>query len=77
MPVLHTGVYRPTSSTGKKNGIYANICLFLSYSISQSVSVFGSDGGLAPGDDVCSHDRKQRLGHLDEHQGHIPSEDLD
>ncbi len=59
----------------KKNGIYANICLFLSYSVSQSVS--RSDGGSAPGDEVCSPDRRQRLGHMDEHRGHIPSEDLD
>ncbi len=59
----------------KKNGIYVNICLFLSYSVSQSVS--GSDGGSAPGDDICSPDRQRRPGHLDEHQEHIPSEDLD
>ncbi len=28
------------------------------------------------GDDVCSPDRRRRPGHLDEHRGHIPSEDL-
>ncbi len=59
----------------EKNGIYANICLFLSYSVSQSVS--GSDGGSAPEDNVCSPDCRPRPGHLDEHQGHIPSKDLE
>ncbi len=59
----------------KKNGIYVNICLFLSYSVSQSV--YGSDGGSVPGDDVCSPDSRRRPGHLDEHWGHNPSEDLD
>ncbi len=59
----------------KKNGIYANICLFIFYSVSQSVS--GSDDGLVPGDDVCFPDRQWRPGHLDEHRGHMPSEDLD
>ncbi len=57
----------------KKNGIYTNICL--SYFVSQSMS--GSDGGLALGDDVYSPDHRRRPGHLDEHRGHIPSEDLD
>ncbi len=38
--------------------IYANISLFLSYSVSQSVS--GSDGGLAPGDDDCGPDCRRR-----------------
>ncbi len=42
----------------KKIDIYANISLFLSYSVSQSVS--GSDGGLAPGDDVCGPDCRRR-----------------
>ncbi len=51
----------------KKNGIYANIDLFISYSVSQSVSI--SDGGSAPGDDVCSPDRRRRPGQLDEHRG--------
>ncbi len=42
----------------KKNGIYANICLFRSYSVSQSVS--GSDGGSAPGDDFCGPGHRWR-----------------
>ncbi len=33
------------------------IFVFLSYSVSQSVS--GSDGGSAPGDDVCGPDRQR------------------
>ncbi len=56
----------------KNIDIYANISLFLSYSVSQSVS--GSDGGLAPGDDVCGPDCRWRP---DEPRGHNPSEDLD
>ncbi len=49
----------------KNIDIYANISLFLSYSVSQSVS--GSDGGLASAE----------AGPLDEPRGHNPSEDLD
>ncbi len=59
----------------KKIEIYANISLFLSFSVSRTVS--GSEGVSAPGDDVCSPDRRRRPGHLGEHRGHIPSEDLD
>ncbi len=37
----------------------------------------GSDGGSAPGDGLCSPDRWRRPRQLDEHRGHIPSENLD
>ncbi len=57
----------------KKNGIYANISLFLSYS---EVTVSRSDGGSAPRDDLYSPERQRRSGHLDEPQRQIPSEDL-
>ncbi len=64
----------------KKNGIYANISLFLSYSkitvATRIHSVSRLDGGSAPRDDLCSSERQQRPGHLEEPQGQIPSEDL-
>ncbi len=37
----------------------------------------GSDGGSAPGDDVCGPDCRAEAGPLDEPRGHNPSEDLD
>ncbi len=58
----------------KNIDIYANSSLVSSYSVSQSVS--GSDGGLAPGDDVCGPDWLAEAGPLDEPRGHNPSEDL-
>ncbi len=62
-----------------KNGIYANISLFLSYSevtvATQIQSVSRSDGGSAPRDDLYSPERQRRPGHLDEPQRQTPSED--
>ncbi len=57
----------------KKIDIYANISLFLSYS--EVTAVTGSDGGLAPRDNLYSPECQRRPGHLDEPQRQIPSED--
>ncbi len=63
----------------KKNGIYANISLFVSYSevtaVTQIQSVSRSDGGSAPRDDLYSPERQRRPRQLDEPQRQIPSED--
>ncbi len=53
--------------------IYIYICGHCSHQI-QSVS--RSDDGSAPGDDLYSPDRQRSLGHIDEPQRQISSEDL-
>ncbi len=53
--------------------IYIYICSHCSHQI-QSVS--RSDGGSAPRDDLYSSERQRSLGHIDEPQRQISSEDL-
>ncbi len=66
----------------KRNGIYANISLFLFYSevtvATRIQSVYSPDGGSAPSrDDLYSHECQRRPCQLDSTQRQIPSEDFD
>ncbi|KAL0198775.1 hypothetical protein M9458_007315, partial [Cirrhinus mrigala] len=64
----------------KKNSIYANISLLLSYPkvtiATQIQSVSRSDGGSTPRDDLYSPECQRRPRQLDELQRRIPSKDL-